>query len=146
MRFSVFHPRLPRKDWNPGRLCLFLDSACLGGAGGCPRTGTEGFRPWACPSGWSIQFFLFQEQEDPNKMATSWPDYYIDRINSMAAVSGTRLPPWSPLRGSGESEPPSSVPAPHTHLLGIRSQDVIIIPPSPVMGVVHLTIYHTSLG
>lgn len=31
--------------------------------------------------------FLFQEQEDPNKLATSWPDYYIDRINSMAAVS-----------------------------------------------------------
>lgn len=30
---------------------------------------------------------LFQEQEDPNKLATSWPDYYIDRINSMAAVS-----------------------------------------------------------
>lgn len=28
-----------------------------------------------------------QEQEDPNKLATSWPDYYIDRINSMAAVS-----------------------------------------------------------
>ncbi|OXB65788.1 hypothetical protein ASZ78_008855, partial [Callipepla squamata] len=30
--------------------------------------------------------FLFQEQEDPNKLATSWPDYYIDRINSMAAM------------------------------------------------------------
>lgn len=30
---------------------------------------------------------MFQEQEDPNKMATSWPDYYIERINSMAAVS-----------------------------------------------------------
>ena len=30
-----------------------------------------------------------QEQEDPNKLATSWPDYYIDRINSMAAVSQT---------------------------------------------------------
>lgn len=30
-----------------------------------------------------------QEQEDPNKLATSWPDYYIDRINSMAAVSKT---------------------------------------------------------
>lgn len=30
-----------------------------------------------------------QEQEDPNKLATSWPDYYIDRINSMAAVSET---------------------------------------------------------
>ncbi|KFP33667.1 Disheveled-associated activator of morphogenesis 2, partial [Colius striatus] len=27
-----------------------------------------------------------QEQEDPNKLATSWPDYYIDRINSMAAM------------------------------------------------------------
>ncbi|TNN65451.1 Disheveled-associated activator of morphogenesis 2 [Liparis tanakae] len=26
------------------------------------------------------------EQEDPNKLATSWPDYYIDRINSMAAM------------------------------------------------------------
>ncbi|KAL7987437.1 hypothetical protein Chor_006356 [Crotalus horridus] len=29
---------------------------------------------------------MFQEQEDPNKLATSWPDYYIDRINSMAAM------------------------------------------------------------
>uniref|UniRef100_A0A8C2RF61 Disheveled-associated activator of morphogenesis 2 n=1 Tax=Capra hircus TaxID=9925 RepID=A0A8C2RF61_CAPHI len=28
-----------------------------------------------------------KKQEDPNKLATSWPDYYIDRINSMAAVS-----------------------------------------------------------
>ncbi|XP_075451491.1 disheveled-associated activator of morphogenesis 2 isoform X1 [Ascaphus truei] len=27
-----------------------------------------------------------KEQEDPNKLATSWPDYYIDRINSMAAM------------------------------------------------------------
>uniref|UniRef100_A0A8B9YI88 Dishevelled associated activator of morphogenesis 2 n=1 Tax=Bos mutus grunniens TaxID=30521 RepID=A0A8B9YI88_BOSMU len=26
-----------------------------------------------------------KKQEDPNKLATSWPDYYIDRINSMAA-------------------------------------------------------------
>uniref|UniRef100_A0A8C8E469 Dishevelled associated activator of morphogenesis 2 n=1 Tax=Oryzias sinensis TaxID=183150 RepID=A0A8C8E469_9TELE len=26
------------------------------------------------------------EQEDPNKLATSWPDYYIDRIDSMAAM------------------------------------------------------------
>uniref|UniRef100_A0A673X179 Dishevelled associated activator of morphosis 2 n=1 Tax=Salmo trutta TaxID=8032 RepID=A0A673X179_SALTR len=27
-----------------------------------------------------------KKQEDPNKLATSWPDYYIDRINSMAAM------------------------------------------------------------
>uniref|UniRef100_A0A8C2AE53 Dishevelled associated activator of morphogenesis 2 n=1 Tax=Cyprinus carpio TaxID=7962 RepID=A0A8C2AE53_CYPCA len=27
------------------------------------------------------------KKKDPNKLATSWPDYYIDRINSMAAVS-----------------------------------------------------------
>lgn len=39
-----------------------------------------------------FSFFVFiQEQEDPNKLATSWPDYYIDRINSMAAVSATIL-------------------------------------------------------
>lgn len=48
----------------------------------------QGLRLWACLAGGSIQsFILFQEQEDPNKLATSWPDYYIDRINSMAAVS-----------------------------------------------------------
>lgn len=41
---------------------------------------------------------LLQEQEDPNKMATSWPDYYIDRINSMAAVSGAPSA-WAPGRG-----------------------------------------------
>lgn len=29
---------------------------------------------------------LFQEQEE-NKSATSWPEYYIDQLNSMAAVS-----------------------------------------------------------
>uniref|UniRef100_A0A673CK33 Dishevelled associated activator of morphogenesis 2 n=1 Tax=Sphaeramia orbicularis TaxID=375764 RepID=A0A673CK33_9TELE len=26
------------------------------------------------------------KKKDPNKLATSWPDYYIDRINSMAAM------------------------------------------------------------
>lgn len=31
-------------------------------------------------------FFFFQEQEE-NKGATSWPEYYIDQLNSMAAVS-----------------------------------------------------------
>lgn len=29
---------------------------------------------------------VFQEQEE-NKSATSWPEYYIDQLNSMAAVS-----------------------------------------------------------
>ena len=29
---------------------------------------------------------FFQEQEE-NKSATSWPEYYIDQLNSMAAVS-----------------------------------------------------------
>lgn len=29
---------------------------------------------------------FFQEQEE-NKGATSWPEYYIDQLNSMAAVS-----------------------------------------------------------
>ena len=47
-------------------------------------------------------FFLFQEQEDPNKLATSWPDYYIDRINSMAAVSnGSSLALDSPWKSYG---------------------------------------------
>ncbi|XP_028939454.1 disheveled-associated activator of morphogenesis 2-like, partial [Antrostomus carolinensis] len=35
---------------------------------------------WCGNSNWLL------EQEDPNKLATSWPDYYIDRINSMAAM------------------------------------------------------------
>uniref|UniRef100_A0A8C4RJE1 Dishevelled associated activator of morphosis 2 n=1 Tax=Erpetoichthys calabaricus TaxID=27687 RepID=A0A8C4RJE1_ERPCA len=34
----------------------------------------------------SIFLSVGVEQEDPNKLATSWPDYYIDRINSMAAM------------------------------------------------------------
>uniref|UniRef100_A0A8B9YMB9 Dishevelled associated activator of morphogenesis 2 n=1 Tax=Bos mutus grunniens TaxID=30521 RepID=A0A8B9YMB9_BOSMU len=34
---------------------------------------------------WQIYCSKKKEQEDPNKLATSWPDYYIDRINSMAA-------------------------------------------------------------
>lgn len=29
---------------------------------------------------------VFQEQEE-NKSATSWPEYYIDQLNLMAAVS-----------------------------------------------------------
>uniref|UniRef100_A0A8C1NAP2 Dishevelled associated activator of morphogenesis 2 n=1 Tax=Cyprinus carpio TaxID=7962 RepID=A0A8C1NAP2_CYPCA len=33
-----------------------------------------------------LPFSYLKEQEDPNKLATSWPDYYIDRINSMAAM------------------------------------------------------------
>uniref|UniRef100_A0A8B9RL75 Dishevelled associated activator of morphogenesis 2 n=1 Tax=Astyanax mexicanus TaxID=7994 RepID=A0A8B9RL75_ASTMX len=36
---------------------------------------------------WQIYCSKKKEQEDPNKLATSWPDYYIDRINSMAAVT-----------------------------------------------------------
>ncbi|CAL9686176.1 unnamed protein product [Knipowitschia caucasica] len=35
---------------------------------------------------WQIYCSKKKEQEDPNKLATSWPDYYIDRINSMAAM------------------------------------------------------------
>ncbi|XP_051502157.1 disheveled-associated activator of morphogenesis 2 isoform X2 [Myxocyprinus asiaticus] len=35
---------------------------------------------------WQIYCNKKKEQEDPNKLATSWPDYYIDRINSMAAM------------------------------------------------------------
>ncbi|XP_045699630.1 disheveled-associated activator of morphogenesis 2 isoform X2 [Phyllostomus hastatus] len=35
---------------------------------------------------WQIYCSKKKEQEDPNKTATSWPDYYIDRINSMAAM------------------------------------------------------------
>lgn len=46
---------------------------------------------YMCPVGYGWTYLslslMFQEQEDPNKMATSWPDYYIERINSMAAVS-----------------------------------------------------------
>uniref|UniRef100_A0A8D2ISI4 Dishevelled associated activator of morphogenesis 2 n=1 Tax=Varanus komodoensis TaxID=61221 RepID=A0A8D2ISI4_VARKO len=34
----------------------------------------------------NARFSELVEQEDPNKLATSWPDYYIDRINSMAAM------------------------------------------------------------
>lgn len=59
-------------------------------------------RPRACLAGWSIQpFLLFQEQEDPNKLATSWPDYYIDRINSMAAVSLRLSCPGPTWKGCG---------------------------------------------
>nr|XP_045011918.1 disheveled-associated activator of morphogenesis 2 isoform X2 [Jaculus jaculus] len=35
---------------------------------------------------WQIYCSKKKEQEDPNKLATSWPEYYIDRINSMAAM------------------------------------------------------------
>ncbi|RVE66366.1 hypothetical protein OJAV_G00106700 [Oryzias javanicus] len=35
---------------------------------------------------WQIYCSKKKEQEDPNKLATSWPDYYIDRINSMSAM------------------------------------------------------------
>ncbi|XP_060705164.1 disheveled-associated activator of morphogenesis 2 [Hemiscyllium ocellatum] len=35
---------------------------------------------------WQIYCSKKKEQDDPNKQATSWPDYYIDRINSMAAM------------------------------------------------------------
>ncbi|XP_005072467.2 disheveled-associated activator of morphogenesis 2 isoform X1 [Mesocricetus auratus] len=35
---------------------------------------------------WQIYCNKKKEQEDPNKLATSWPDYYIERINSMAAM------------------------------------------------------------
>ncbi|XP_033072949.1 disheveled-associated activator of morphogenesis 2 isoform X2 [Trachypithecus francoisi] len=35
---------------------------------------------------WQIYCSKKKEQEDSNKLATSWPDYYIDHINSMAAM------------------------------------------------------------
>ena len=59
--------------------------------------GTSGHAPRQ-HVGRAEHLLLLQEQEDPNKMATSWPDYYIDRINSMAAVSGAPSA-WAPGRG-----------------------------------------------
>ncbi|XP_028622410.1 disheveled-associated activator of morphogenesis 2 isoform X2 [Grammomys surdaster] len=35
---------------------------------------------------WQIYCNKKKEQEDPNKLATSWPEYYIDRINAMASM------------------------------------------------------------
>ncbi|XP_031202371.1 disheveled-associated activator of morphogenesis 2 isoform X3 [Mastomys coucha] len=35
---------------------------------------------------WQIYCSKRKEQEDPNKQATSWPEYYIDRINAMTAM------------------------------------------------------------
>ncbi len=32
-------------------------------------------------------FFFFSQEQEENKGATSWPEYYIDQLNSMAAVS-----------------------------------------------------------
>lgn len=79
----------------------------------------QDLRPWAHIARWSIQSFSFQEQEDPNKLATSWPDYYIDRINSMAAVSdGSSPAPAPPGKANGESDPLASFPALHTPLTG----------------------------
>lgn len=39
---------------------------------------------WLC-----FSFIPYQDQEE-NKGATSWPEFYIDQLNSMAAVS---IPP-----------------------------------------------------
>ncbi|KAM7135380.1 disheveled-associated activator of morphogenesis 2 isoform 2-T2 [Molossus nigricans] len=41
---------------------------------------------FALPPEKKWQIYCSKKKEDPNKMATSWPDYYIDRINSMAAM------------------------------------------------------------
>ncbi|XP_032756424.1 disheveled-associated activator of morphogenesis 2 [Rattus rattus] len=35
---------------------------------------------------WQIYCSKKKEQEDPNKLATSWPEFYIDRINAMATM------------------------------------------------------------
>ncbi|XP_075908087.1 disheveled-associated activator of morphogenesis 2-like isoform X2 [Petromyzon marinus] len=35
---------------------------------------------------WQIYCSKKKEQEDPNKQATSWPDYYIDQLASMATM------------------------------------------------------------
>ncbi|CAN0407724.1 disheveled-associated activator of morphogenesis 2-like isoform X1 [Lampetra fluviatilis] len=35
---------------------------------------------------WQIYCSKKQEQDDPNRQATSWPDYYIDRLNQMATM------------------------------------------------------------
>ncbi|XP_077017828.1 disheveled-associated activator of morphogenesis 2 isoform X2 [Tamandua tetradactyla] len=41
---------------------------------------------FALPPEKKWQIYCSKKKEDPNKLATSWPDYYIDRINSMAAM------------------------------------------------------------
>uniref|UniRef100_A0AAY4ALF8 Dishevelled associated activator of morphogenesis 2 n=1 Tax=Denticeps clupeoides TaxID=299321 RepID=A0AAY4ALF8_9TELE len=41
---------------------------------------------FALPAEKKWQIYCSKKKEDPNKLATSWPDYYIDRINSMAAM------------------------------------------------------------
>uniref|UniRef100_A0AAX7URA7 Dishevelled associated activator of morphogenesis 2 n=1 Tax=Astatotilapia calliptera TaxID=8154 RepID=A0AAX7URA7_ASTCA len=46
---------------------------------------------------WQIYCSKKKEQEDPNKLATSWPDYYIDRINSMAAIREDIFSHWLSL-------------------------------------------------
>lgn len=42
----------------------------------------------------NLLFYSSQEQEE-NKGATSWPEYYIDQLNSMAAVSMSFLKTFS---------------------------------------------------
>lgn len=84
-----------------GGLCKSLAVTHLGGAGkGVYPPTVLRISGHGLSAGGSIHFFLLQEQEDPNKMATSWPDYYIDRINSMAAVSGTPPHPGPTVRGA----------------------------------------------
>jgi len=75
---------------------------------------------------WQIYCSKKKEQEDPNKLATSWPDYYIDRINSMAAVSNGFSPALTPPgKAMGEIDHPASFPGLHTPSLGISSFPVI---------------------
>uniref|UniRef100_UPI00358E1AC9 disheveled-associated activator of morphogenesis 2-like isoform X1 n=2 Tax=Myxine glutinosa TaxID=7769 RepID=UPI00358E1AC9 len=45
---------------------------------------------------WQIYCNKKKEQEDPNKMATSWPDYYINQLNNMATIQ--------PVMGSDAEE------------------------------------------
>lgn len=79
--------------------------------------------------GWSIQpFLLFQEQGGLSKLATSWPDYYIDRINSMAAVS-LRLSLVSVTVGEGVLMFPCS-PHPGISSFPAIPKDCIMTPPS----------------
>lgn len=40
-------------------------------------------------------FFYFSQEQEENKGATSWPEYYIDQLNSMAAVSMSFLKTFS---------------------------------------------------
>uniref|UniRef100_H2YP93 Uncharacterized protein n=1 Tax=Ciona savignyi TaxID=51511 RepID=H2YP93_CIOSA len=74
------YPPMPSPSELKAKFAEFVDELDL------PSQNRQAMFDLAPEKQWQIYCSKKKEQEDPNKLATSWPDYYIDRLNSMSTI------------------------------------------------------------